>query len=76
MKNESSLTSVQAVRALKRETRAAGVTVKAQAERLGVRPNTVTHHYQRGDMPLSQFLAIAQLAEADPAELLKRKANR
>jgi len=74
MKSESSLKAagVKAVRALRRETRAADITIRAQAQMLGVRPGTVSSHYKRGDMPVTQFLAIADMAGADASRLIAK----
>lgn len=74
MKSKSSLRAagVKAVRALRRETRAADITIRAQAQMLGVRPGTVSSHYKRGDMPVTQFLAIADMAGADASRLIAK----
>lgn len=39
---------------------------------LGVRPGTVSSHYKRGDMPVTQFLAIADMAGADASQLIAK----
>lgn len=75
MQSESSYTpsineAKKAIRQLDRAAKAEGLTRKEIAEHIRLTRQTISRRFQEGDMMLSEFITIANLARAKPTNLL------
>ena len=71
MKTNSKVTAGAAVRKIKRHALADEISLEDLSKNVGISRQTLTQHFRRGDMKITEFVALASTLNLNPAAVLR-----